>query len=168
MADHVSVLPAVTVRNAARADFEAVRDLQQILDDGHADNLPSVIRRLDTPRFNRSEYEEWIFNDNCCFLVAECAGEIVGFVDASVMQPDDLDDVDRPWCGVHNLAVKPNWRRRGIASRLMLATEGWVRRRGLGQLRLSVYEFNAGARAMYEQLGYTTYFRQMLKSLDEA
>ena len=41
------------------------------------------------------------------------------------------------------------------------AAEAWSRERGLPDVRLDVYEFNAGARRLYERLGYRTYRRQM-------
>ena len=56
-------------------------------------------------------------------------------------------------------------RRRGIATALIRAAEDWARGRGYVEVRLDVFEFNAGARSLYERLGYATLSRQMRKPL---
>ncbi len=40
-------------------------------------------------------------------------------------------DVDQPWCGINNLAVKASWRRQGIGRALVRAAEEWAQRKGL-------------------------------------
>jgi ribosomal protein S18 acetylase RimI-like enzyme len=124
--------------------------------------LPGV---PDEPRFTRAELAELLANDKCLVLVAAHEGEVVGFVDASIGLRTRPDEADQPWCGINNLVVKPGWRRRGIGSMLMQAAEAWARDKGLAQVRLEVFEFNGGARALYERLGYGTISRWMGKSL---
>jgi GNAT superfamily N-acetyltransferase len=48
---------------------------------------------------------------------------------------------------------------------LMQATEEWARKKGLADVRLHVFEFNAAGRAFYEQLGYRVLTRQLHKAL---
>lgn len=57
---------------------------------------------------------------------------------------------------VANVAVHPDFRRRGIARLLMLAVEEDVRRRGGREILLQVERQNGAARGLYESLGYTT------------
>jgi GNAT superfamily N-acetyltransferase len=152
------------VHEAIASDYEAMRDLLHDSDAYHAQHMPTVARVPDEPRFTRAERAELIANDKCLVLVAAHEGEGVGFVDASIRLPTRPDEADQPWCGIHNLVVKLGWRRRGIGSMLVQAAEAWARDKGLAQVRLAVFEFNGGARALYERLGYGTISRWMGKS----
>jgi len=55
---------------------------------------------------------------------------------------------------VQDVFVPESHRRRGIASRLSAAAEELVRARGFDRIALDVDVENAGARALYEKLGY--------------
>ena len=57
------------------------------------------------------------------------------------------------------LAVRPEFRRRGLASALMHALAGWGREHGAGQWVLQVALDNAGALALYSGLGCTEHHR---------
>ena len=52
------------------------------------------------------------------------------------------------------LAVDPGLRRRGLARRLMLAGEGFVRERGLGSVEVQVRIALTGNIALFQSLGY--------------
>ncbi len=156
------------VRAATASDDEAIRDLLHDSDAYHAEFLPDLWRVPPEPRFTRTELAELIANEeHCLLLVADHDGDVGGFIEASVRVPEGPEDVDQPWCGINNLAVRADWRRQGIGRTLVRAVEEWAQRKGLMQTRLEVYEFNAGARTLYEQLGYVTYSRRMRKSLTE-
>lgn len=87
-------------------------------------------------------------------------GAIVGFVELRVrsdlkygLGPDVAPRDERPYLA--NLAVLPSARRRGIGRALVEAGEALVRDAwGYEELILQVEDTNAGARRMYEQLGY--------------
>ena len=72
-----------------------------------------------------------------------------------------LDEAD-----VTNVAVLPEYRRRGIARRLVEALIEEARGRGITRLHLEVRESNTAARTLYESLGFVTdgrrkgYYRQ--------
>lgn len=53
-----------------------------------------------------------------------------------------------------NLAVHPDYRRRGIAAKLLSASEALVISRGYPEIYLHVLDENAGARKLYGDLGY--------------
>jgi ribosomal protein S18 acetylase RimI-like enzyme len=77
-------------------------------------------------------------------LVAEVEGQVVG---TTIVMPSVL----WPTAWVSTVGVLPAYRRRGIARALMLAAERMTSRR---RLRLEVYADNAGALALYTELGY--------------
>jgi ribosomal protein S18 acetylase RimI-like enzyme/8-oxo-dGTP pyrophosphatase MutT (NUDIX family) len=156
----------MVVRPARPGDLDALRGLFLELHREHTEALPGVLRLPDPPEPELDDFSSVIANERrCYFAVAEEAGDVVGFVEASHHTPTHASDADRPWCRINNLAVRRDRRRRGIATALIRAAEDWARGKGYADVRLDVFEFNAGARALYERLGYATLSRQMRKPL---
>jgi ribosomal-protein-alanine N-acetyltransferase len=75
-------------------------------------------------------------------LVAESSGTLSGFV---VVGPLPLGEGE-----ILNLAVAPEWRRKGVARKLL---EG-VRKRYPGDLYLEVRESNQAAQKFYQSIGF--------------
>lgn len=63
----------------------------------------------------------------------------------------------RPLLNIHDLAVLPEWRGRGVGRRLLEAAEERARREGCCRLTLEVQEDNLRARGLYERFGFTDY-----------
>jgi ribosomal protein S18 acetylase RimI-like enzyme len=63
----------------------------------------------------------------------------------------------RPLLNVHDLAVIPEFRGRGVGRRLLDAVETHARRRGCCKLTLEVQDDNARARALYERFGFVDF-----------
>ena len=66
---------------------------------------------------------------------------------------------------IHNVAVEPDVRRQGYGRAIMLAAERWCHENALTRIGLHVFAHNTGARALYEQLGFTETGRTMAKHL---
>jgi len=66
---------------------------------------------------------------------------------------------------VYDVKVHDDMRRRGHGRAMMLAAEDEARSRGAVSIGLNVFGSNAGARALYEQLGYEITSIQMRKRL---
>ena len=60
----------------------------------------------------------------------------------------------RPLLNVHDLAVLPEARRRGVGRALLAAAEERARARGCGKLTLEVLDGNQRARALYTSCGF--------------
>jgi GNAT superfamily N-acetyltransferase len=78
------------------------------------------------------------------YLVAWVGDEPVGHVHLALTDPPELQDV----------SVRPEYRRRGIASALTVAAEREARDRRFDRLRLGVSADNGAAQALYRGLGY--------------
>ncbi|NJD09851.1 MAG: ribosomal-protein-alanine N-acetyltransferase [Gemmatimonadetes bacterium] len=78
-------------------------------------------------------------------LVAELDGRLAGY--AVYWQVLDQGELG-------NVAVDPVWRRRGVARRLVVAVMERAAERGVRELFLEVRPSNAGARQLYESLGF--------------
>ena len=81
---------------------------------------------------------------NGYYLVAWEDDEPVGHAHLALTDPPELQDV----------SVRPERRRRGVATDLAMAAEGAVVARGMTRLRLSVSVDNDAAQALYRSLGY--------------
>ncbi|MEO0406504.1 MAG: GNAT family N-acetyltransferase [Cyanobacteria bacterium P01_A01_bin.135] len=77
---------------------------------------------------------------------------VVGTLELSVRRPWWTGD---RYIYISNVAVDRRFRRRGIAQRLLQASEGIGRSWGLSQLQLHVMADNAPARQLYGRAGYT-------------
>ena len=81
-----------------------------------------------------------------CWLVAMEGETLVGYVGSQTV----IDESD-----MMNIAVHPDFRRRGIAEALVAGLEEQLRQRGSKALTLEVRDSNAPAIALYEKLGFT-------------
>ena len=82
--------------------------------------------------------------DNGVYLVAWEGGEPAGHARLAFIEPPELQD----------LAVRPEQRRRGVASALLAAVDGEARSRGFGRIRLQVSADNGPAQALFRACGY--------------
>ena len=157
------------VRPAGKAESAAIAALYRISSDGVADYIWTKLAEpgedlLDVGR-RRYERENTPFSYQNCTLV-EIDGEVAGMLVAFPMAVDpdavETDPVLAPYgeleedgsyyvCGV---ALFPAFRGRGLGTRLMRLAEEQARARRLGKLSLIVFEANAGAKRLYERLGY--------------
>jgi ribosomal protein S18 acetylase RimI-like enzyme len=78
------------------------------------------------------------------YLVAWEADEPLGHAHLALTDPPELQDVE----------VRPEHRRRGVASALTASAEAAAAARGFGRLRLQVSVDNAPAQALYRGLGF--------------
>jgi ribosomal protein S18 acetylase RimI-like enzyme len=81
------------------------------------------------------------------FFVAEVGGKVVGSVMAGY-------DGHRGW--IYSLAVLPEYRKRGLGSRLMRHAEEHLTVLGCPKINLQIMQGNEGVEAFYRKLGYQT------------
>jgi [ribosomal protein S18]-alanine N-acetyltransferase len=96
-------------------------------------------------RFGQREMRRLAEEPNAICVLAESDGVLAAF---------SITHLDNPWCYLVTLDVAPEWRRRGLATRLMTDTESRARAAGAIGMGLHVYNGNGGAIRFYERLGY--------------
>lgn len=84
-------------------------------------------------------------NPLALWLVAEEDGVVVGYVGSQTVPPES---------DVMNVAVHPNYRRKGIAQTLIEALCEELKGQGNEMLTLEVRASNASAIALYEKMGF--------------
>ncbi len=100
-------------------------------------------------------------------LVAEIAGEVVGFVAVLGRVPRDAPD-DEPivHAYVSDLVVLPAHRGRGLGRQLLAAAEDHARSLGTRWLDIGVLWNNPEAARLYRRFGFADFRIQMRKRLD--
>jgi len=96
-------------------------------------------------------------------LVADADGEVVGHVEARMQRDEPAHFVG---VYVDELAVAEAWRGRGVGTLLMAAVEKWARDKGALSIALDHFHTNAGARRLYDRLGFRVRSVVMAKRLD--
>jgi [ribosomal protein S18]-alanine N-acetyltransferase len=100
-------------------------------------------------RFDRRSMKAYAEARNAISLTAEKDGEIVGFVIVHI------DRVAAGWRGyVVTLDVAAEFRRRGLAQRMMQAVEMLAEAQEAARMELHVFTANGGAIRFYERQGY--------------
>ena len=90
----------------------------------------------------RSELE----NPSCLYLAALEGDTLLGYIGVQTVLDEGY---------INNVAVRPEYRRRGIASALISLLIEQAREIGLAFLTLEVRASNDAARALYEKLGFS-------------
>ena len=84
-------------------------------------------------------------NPLSCWLVAEEDGVVAGYVGSQTV----MDESD-----MMNVAVHPDYRRKGVAEKLVMELVEALKKRDSRCLTLEVRASNEPARALYEKLGF--------------
>jgi len=159
-------MPAFSIRRATLDDYSA---LSAVLDEGdafHQQALPGFFRKAEGPARAVEFIANMLSDPNGAVFVAELEREIVGVVNAGIRETPDVPIlVPRRFAWVDTLVVKGSCRRLGVGRTLMERVHQWAIEQGATEVELHVWNFNRGAIAFYEDLGYATASRRMHKRL---
>ena len=115
------------------------------MDRSHLAAVAALERLCFTTPWNEAMLEEELYNDTASFIVAQRAdGEVLGYAGLHVILDEGYID---------NVAVRPEYRRQGVADRLLdvFCRFGQAR---LAFLTLEVRPSNTAAVALYEKHGF--------------
>ena len=149
------------VRSARREDLPAVNALRRQVNTLHVSGRPDIFK----PGFSEelANFLYTIFEDpGHEILVAEEDGKLCGVaILAEIVRPETFFMWERRYIDVDEFCVDEVFHRRGVGRALIEAAKEAARRRGYDRLELNMWEFNEGALAFYEALGFETYRRYM-------
>ena len=130
----------VLIRELREEDYDALvalwRDAGLLFKPRGRDTREAVARQLQKP--------------TAAYLVAEIGGEVVGAVLGT-------HDGRKGW--INRLAVAPEYRRRGLAARLVAEAERRLAAQGVEIFACLVEDWNQDSRAAFEKLGYKPFQR---------
>jgi len=155
----------IKIRRAVKADYPAIIEITIELEDQHIAAVPEV--------FRKESYDEQVRNldsiladANADLLVAERGCVVLGYVHLALKEAENVPMLrPRSYVKIRDLAVARKYQRSGAGSALMQAAERWASERGIDTIELNVWEFNRGAFAFYQKLGYVTSSRHMWKHI---
>ncbi len=152
------------IRQASPRDFERLCRLFAELDEFHRQARPDMFVRPQGPARDPAHIEALIAGPDSTILVAEDSAfpHLVGLATVLIR---DIPAVAlrraRRVAEVDNLGVARHARRHGVGRALMRAAMEFAEARCIATVELGVHEFNAGAIAFYEALGFRTVTRRM-------
>jgi GNAT superfamily N-acetyltransferase len=138
-------------RQATAAEMGAAVEMRAHMLADLAGKSPDVPDRSWRDRF-ASFYSSRMAAERAAIFFAEYGGRVLGNAMAYLLVNHRSEIQLQQSAYISGVYVFPEWRRRGIASRLTLMTIGWAREHGCVYARLRTSEMG---RFVYERLGFT-------------
>lgn len=149
------------VRFAKKEDLERVNELRKVVNDVHVEGRPDIFKSGFHEELRDYIFEIWNV-ENKDIIVAEREGIICGFACVQYVDKPETPFMNgRKFCDVDEFCVDPAFRRQGVATELITFVREDAKKRGLSRVELNMWEFNEGALAFYEAVGFRTYRRYM-------
>lgn len=115
------------------------------MNDGHVPQVAQLEKLCFSDPWSENSVASELENPLSIWLVAEENGAVAGYVGSQTV----LDETD-----MMNIAVHPDYRRKGIAAALIEALIDGLKQKGSRSLTLEVRASNKNARSLYEKLGF--------------
>jgi GNAT superfamily N-acetyltransferase len=164
-------MDSVVIRSAGRQDIEVLCRLYFQFHQYHVGGVPDRLASLGEPdEYDYSELrvnlENIIRDDDSVLFLAQVGQQPAGF--AEVYVRDDKPDparVSYRYGHLQSLMVLDKFRRNGIGTRLVEETHRWAKEQGATEMRLDIWEFDRGPLDFYENAGYRTLRRTLVRGL---
>ena len=158
------------IRPAAASDFKRLCKLFEELDEFHRRGRPDLFVKPDGQAREVGEIEALIAGPGSTILVAGDSAfpHLIGLATLRIRETPALPiQPARRIAEVTNLGVAKHARRHGVGRALMREARAWAVQQGVAAMELGVHEFNAGAIAFYEALGFRTVTRRLSMQLTD-
>jgi ribosomal protein S18 acetylase RimI-like enzyme len=156
----------MNIRKAERRDLQAVGRLGVLLMETHYAFDPQrfLAAGEGAARGYASFLGSVLHDPDACVFVAEEDGEVTGYVYVA-LEPLSWKELRGPAGFIHDVAVREEGRRAGVATRLLGAAVAWLRGRGAPRVILWTATPNAAAQALFRRLGFRDTMVEMTMEL---
>jgi ribosomal protein S18 acetylase RimI-like enzyme len=141
-------------REAAETDLPSICILGEGVNALHHEWSPALFAPPGDPARHLAWWQQSIGAAMATTFVAETAGEVIGFVNVTIINETVTLMQPVRFARIGTVGVAPAHRGKGIGHALMICAERWAITRGAVDLRLTVATQNAGALRLYEELGF--------------
>lgn len=151
-------------RPAVLSDLHALCVLGREVNLLHHEAWPDIFAPSAEPERDAAHWCKGLQGEGATTFVAEIAASVVGFI--TIQLADETHSMLQPirFARVGSVCVTQAERGKGIGSKLMELAEAWATSLGASEMRLNVWQFNASAIRLYEELGYAVRSLNMSKS----
>ena len=161
----------VKIRLAGIEDLEALCKLYVEFHEFHVRGVPDRLRSLGDPeKYDCSELfrklKEIINDKDSDIFIAEINQKPVGFAEVYIREgKPDPARVCRRHGYLQSLLVTEKSRKKGTGKKLVQSAETWAKQKGAAEMQLDIWEFTEGPLDFYQNLGYRTLRRTIVRGL---
>jgi GNAT superfamily N-acetyltransferase len=157
----------ISIRRASPADYEAICELADLMDAPQREALPDRFRKPAGPVRLRDRTEKLMHDPDTFLAVAEVGGRVAGMTNCGLLRMGDFPQ-KHPITSflVRGIVVRPELRRRGIATALVQKAIDWARSNGASEAQANVHDFNQPAAAFFASRGFVPLSHRLHRRLD--
>ncbi|MBR4334575.1 MAG: GNAT family N-acetyltransferase [Clostridia bacterium] len=148
-------------RFAKEEELPRINVLRKQVNELHVAGRPDIFK----PGFSAElrDYLYTIWNDpKQEIVVDERDGAVCGFAVLNhIVKPENPFMLARDFLDIDEFCVDEACRRQGVAREMVDFIKSYAKEKGFAKIELNMWEFNQGALACYEALGFSTYRRYM-------
>ena len=151
----------INIRFEKENELARVNELRKQVNDLHVEGKPEIFRAGFNDELRDFIYKIWKDPEQK-IVVAELNGVVCGFaVLHHIHRPENPFMRERDFMDVDEFCVDKEYRRQGIATKMISFIRNYTKEKGIKRLELNMWEFNQDALAFYEAIGFKTYRRYM-------
>ena len=161
--------PSLVIRPATTADLPTLGRLGALLVQQHHDFDPRrfLAPSRSTPHHYAAFLGSQLDHPDVLVLVAEDDGQVIGYTFAAI-EGYDYKSLRGPAGLLHDILVDPDYRGRGVGSRLLGETVSALQSKGVHQIVLSTAERNESAQRLFARMNFRRTMIEMTRELDES
>ncbi len=158
---------SMEVRAASEADFDALVQLNQVVQSLHATLYPGDFKQVADPSAVRAFFASRLAAPKSGIGIAEADGAPIGYVCFEVQaQPETPFSPPRRRIYVHHISVAPDARRRGTPTALMRHVEHRAVSDHIDEIALDAWAMNLDALQFFGSQGFAAFNVMLRKKLE--
>ena len=127
------------------------RDVQRL----HAEHHPQLFKMPHSDGFATAFFDEMLAAPEMTIYIAEEEARPLGYILCRIFdRPENVFTFENRFLFIDQISVRPEARRKGVATSLLQQAEILAKELGLSKLQLDSWDFNLDAHACFENFGF--------------